>query len=81
MERKGAVGDLMGHYFDAAGVEIDHAINKQVLAPELEQFRRIPNRIVVGGGAHKIDIVRAVASVGLATVVVTDEFNARALLG
>jgi DNA-binding transcriptional regulator LsrR (DeoR family) len=62
------------------GAPIDHPLNRQVLSPELEDYRNIPHRIVAGGGAHKHAILRAVARTGLATVIVTDADSARALL-
>lgn len=78
---KGAVGDLLGRYLSPDGREIDHPINSQVLSPEFEQFRAIRHRMIVGGGDYKIPIIRAVLAAGLATILVTDEINAKALLG
>jgi len=80
LQKAGAVGDLMGRYLDASGKEIDHPLNRQVLAPELEDFRRIGCRIVASGGAHKHKILHAVAASGLINVLVTDADSARAIL-
>ncbi|KKB13107.1 RNA polymerase sigma70 [Devosia geojensis] len=80
LKRAGAVGDIIGRYLDANGEPVAHDINAQVLAPELDQFRRIPCRIVASGGAHKREIVKAVVKSGLATALVTDEETARTML-
>ncbi|MGK9053709.1 sugar-binding transcriptional regulator [Neorhizobium sp. CSC1952] len=80
LQKAGAVGDLMGRYLNAAGKEIDHPLNRQVLSPEMEDFRRIGCRIVASGGAHKHRILHAVAQSGLVNVLITDADSARALL-
>ncbi|MEZ2128576.1 MULTISPECIES: sugar-binding transcriptional regulator [unclassified Sinorhizobium] len=76
----GAVGDLLGRYLDADGDPVDHRLNEQVLSPELDDYRKIPCRIVASGGAHKHAILRAVAKSGLATILMTDENSAAAIL-
>ena len=80
LRKAGAVGDLMGRYLGASGKEIDHPLNRQVLSPELEDFRRIGCRIVASGGAHKHRILHAVAASGLVNVLITDADSARAML-
>lgn len=80
LQKAGAVGDLMGRYLNASGQEIDHLLNRQVLSPELDDFRRIGCRIVASGGAHKHKILHAVAQSGLANVLITDADSARAIL-
>ncbi|WP_454857193.1 sugar-binding transcriptional regulator [Rhizobium binxianense] len=76
----GAVGDLLGRYLDAEGNPVSHALNSQVLSPELDDYRRIPCRIVASGGAHKHDILLALARSALATIIVTDADSAKAML-
>lgn len=76
----GAVGDLLGRYLDADGNPVDHRLNEQVLSPKLDDYRKIPCRIVASGGAHKHAILRAVAKSGLATILMTDESSAAAIL-
>lgn len=76
----GAVGDLMGRYLDVEGRSIDHPLNRQVLSPELDDYRGIPSRIVASGGPHKHAILLALAKAGLATTIVTDADSAKAML-
>lgn len=77
----GAVGDLLGRYLDIEGNPIDHPINGQVLSPELDDYRKIPCRIVASGGAHKHAVLHAIARAELATIIVTDADSAKAMLG
>jgi len=77
----GAVGDLLGRYLDAHGRPVGHPLNRQVLSPELDDYRNIPCRIVASGGAHKHAILLAVARAQLATIIVTDADSAKAMLG
>ncbi|MDX0509579.1 sugar-binding transcriptional regulator [Sinorhizobium medicae] len=76
----GAVGDLLGRYIDIQGSPVDHPLNRQVLSPEFEDYRRIPCRIVASGGPHKHDILLALARAKLPTIMITDAESARAML-
>jgi DNA-binding transcriptional regulator LsrR (DeoR family) len=76
----GAAGDLLGRYLDALGRPVAHALNRQVISPELDDYRKIPCRIVASGGTHKHTILLAVARAELATIIVTDSDSARAML-
>jgi len=76
----GAVGDLAGRFLDVTGTPIDHPINRQVLAPDLQDLIGIRHRFIVGGGAHKTNIVRAVLAAGYATILGIDSDSARTLL-
>lgn len=76
----GAVGDLLGRYLDRNGNPVDHPINRQVISPELERYRKIPCRIIASGGMHKREILRAVLTTSLATHVVTDAATGHWLL-
>lgn len=76
----GAVGDIIGHYLDRSGRPLAHDMNERVIALDLEEYRRIPCRIITSGGPHKHNTLRAALSAGLATVLVTDTESARWLL-
>jgi DNA-binding transcriptional regulator LsrR (DeoR family) len=76
----GAVGDLLGRYLDPCGLPVDHPLNRQVISPDLENYRRIPCRIIASGGPHKHAILLAAVRAGLATTLVTDSRSARTLL-
>lgn len=76
----GAVGDLAGRFLDAGGQPLDHPINRQVLAPELDSLAKIRHRLLVGGGAHKIPIVSAVLKRSYATILAIDADSAKIVL-
>jgi DNA-binding transcriptional regulator LsrR (DeoR family) len=76
----GAVGDLLGRYLDIEGHQIEHPLNDEVISPQLENYQKIPCRIIASGGTHKQAILKAVLNAQLATVIVTDSDNAKALL-
>lgn len=75
----GAVGDLLGHYLDADGREVDHPLNQRVIALSLEDLARIRKVILVSGGADKTAIIRAVLRRGLIHVLIVDEATAQQL--
>ncbi len=77
----GAVGDLLGRYLDRNGQEIDHPLNRQVISPSIEDYRRIPTRIIASGGLHKRDVLRGCMNAGLATALITEADSASWLLG
>jgi DNA-binding transcriptional regulator LsrR (DeoR family) len=81
LREAGAVGDLIGRYLDRDGQPIDHPLNRQVMSPEIEDFRNIPIRIVTSGGRHRQAILRAITAAGHVNVVITDAECARLLLG
>lgn len=73
LRRAGAVGDIIGHFLDAHGRPVDHAINERVIAPSLPQLAKIATVVVASGGEHKAPIIGAVLRAGLVSVLVCDE--------
>jgi lsr operon transcriptional repressor len=78
--RAGMVGDIHANFFDGDGMTIDHDISRRVIGLSLEQFKKIPNRVVAAGGATKIKPLQAALRGGIITVLVTDAGTARSLL-
>jgi DNA-binding transcriptional regulator LsrR (DeoR family) len=77
---KGAVGDVLGHFLNAAGQEIDHPINRSVIGLELDALMKVPHRLLAAAGAHKVDIIIAACRHGLVQTLITDDFTARLVL-
>jgi lsr operon transcriptional repressor len=77
----GMVGDIGGRFFDGDGLQIAHEVNGRVIALDLEDFVKIPVRVVAAAGPSKVDAIAAALRGGLATVLVTDVDTAHALLG
>ena len=75
----GAVGEITGWSFDAAGCLVDCEVNQRIASLPLE----IPPRhltVVAGGGPKKILPMKAALKGGLVSALITDEVTAGALL-
>ncbi|PKH26254.1 ERI operon repressor [Enterobacterales bacterium CwR94] len=75
----GAVGELLGHFFDARGQRIDNGLTARTMAVPLDAGRR-DNIVAIVGGPGKVDAIRAVLASGLLRGLITDELTAQALL-
>ncbi len=76
----GAVGEVTGWSFDAAGRPLDNPVNERVASLPLE----IPPKrltVVVGGGPQKVAPLKAALAGRLASALITDEATAAALIG
>ncbi|KMY86259.1 Erythritol transcriptional regulator EryD [Candidatus Paraburkholderia calva] len=74
----GGQGEVLGHFFSAAGESVETSLVARKVAPELEDLkgRRI---VAIVGGESKIAAIRAVLKSGLLSGLITDEISARAL--
>jgi deoxyribonucleoside regulator len=80
LERKGAIGDVVGRWIDADGNIVDHGLDERTVGLGLDQLRSAATAICVIAGQSKHDVARAVVMSRLCTVLVSDESTARALL-
>jgi DNA-binding transcriptional regulator LsrR (DeoR family) len=76
----GAVGDIIGHFVDAAGKPISHAINQRVIGLPIDELRRIKTVVVTSGGSNKTKVIAAALKGKLMDVLVCDEKTASAAL-
>lgn len=78
---EGGLGEMLGHFFDAAGNIIDTALTKRTIAASLGPPLGEGGRIVaLAGGPHKVAAIDAVLNSGRLHGLITDENTARALL-
>ncbi|MDH4990635.1 sugar-binding transcriptional regulator [Aquamicrobium lusatiense] len=77
---KGAVGDLLFHFFDRNGDLVDHPVNKLVMSVEVDRLRRAPVRVLTSGGSEKTDALLGAMNLIRPTVLITDEESARRML-
>ncbi|KNC11829.1 ERI operon repressor [Pantoea sp. RIT-PI-b] len=75
----GAVGELLGHFFDAKGQMIHTSLTARTLSVELDLAHRA-EIVALAGGASKVAAIRAVLASGLVTGLITDEMTAQALV-
>jgi DNA-binding transcriptional regulator LsrR (DeoR family) len=80
MIQRGAVGDMLFHFFDAAGQEIDHPIHDCVMSVPVQVLRKVPARILSSGGLAKAQALLGGLRYLKPTVLVTDEHAARRVL-
>jgi DNA-binding transcriptional regulator LsrR (DeoR family) len=78
--RAGAVGDIMGQFFDESGQLIDHPLNQRAIALPLRDLSRIPTVVLASGGRNKIRALAGALRARLASVIISDEDTASAAL-
>lgn len=76
----GAVGDICFRFFDSTGIPVRSDLDDRVVGISLDDFRRIPRRVAVAGGAHKVAAIAGAAAGGWLTSLVTDAHTAQALV-
>ena len=75
----GAVGDLLGRFFDQDGKVVDCEFNDRVLGLELEALRG-RQVTAIAGGREKLASIRGALAMGLISTLVTDEATAESLV-
>jgi deoxyribonucleoside regulator len=81
LKEKGAVGSVLGRFFDRDGNEIDSEFKDRAISISFDEFRQIPERIFLPGGWLKADGIRGVLKGGLATTIIMDNITASQLAG
>ena len=81
LRESGAVGSIIGRFYDSDGNEVDSQYKERAIAISWDDFLKIPERIVLGGGWNKTECIRGLLKGGLATTIVMDNVTAAALLG
>jgi lsr operon transcriptional repressor len=76
----GAVGDILGLFYDANGAVLDLPIHRRRIGIDLEDLRKIPNVVGVAGGIAKVDAILGALRGGYLDVLVTTEEVGRELL-
>src|SRR5690606_19756459 len=77
---RGAVGDLLFHFFDKDGVLVDHPVNQLVMSVEVDRLRKAPVRILTSGGEDKTEALLGAMTLIAPTVLITDERSAHRML-
>jgi deoxyribonucleoside regulator len=76
----GAIGNLLGWFFDINGQAIYSDISERVISVPLEDIKRIPLRICVASGKNKATSILGAMRGGCMNVLVTDELTAQEVL-
>jgi DNA-binding transcriptional regulator LsrR (DeoR family) len=80
LQRKGAVGDILLHFFDEKGIPIDSELNQRVISMSLEQLRNANQAIGLAGGGRKFRSILGALLGGWINILITDHFTAKRLL-
>ncbi|MDN5569092.1 MAG: sugar-binding transcriptional regulator [Paracoccus sp. (in: a-proteobacteria)] len=75
----GAIGEMMGHFFDDHGNVLDTTLSARTLSVDLTGTGN-DGIVVIAGGAEKVRAIRAVLNSGRLTGLITDEATARHLV-
>ena len=76
----GAVGEILGRFYDARGRECDTPWSGRVLSMNLAQLKKVPQVIGVVVGADRSAAIAAAVRGGLLNSLLMDDTGARALL-
>jgi deoxyribonucleoside regulator len=80
LKSKGAIGSIMGRFFDAQGQECDTVFKNTVICLSMEKYLKIPERVIFAGGNHKEDAIYALINNQTVNCLITDSQTAEALL-
>jgi deoxyribonucleoside regulator len=81
LREAGAVGEILGRFYNAAGRECKTPLRERVVSLPLEELRRIPQVTAVVSGSDRSSALSAAIRGGLVKSLVIDERGAASLLG
>lgn len=80
LEESGAVGEICGRFFDAAGAECETPWRDRVVSIDFQQLRRIPQVMAIVVGSDRVEAIAAAIRGRLLKSLIIDEASATALL-
>jgi len=80
LESMGAVGNLLGQFFDINGTLLHSFLSDRLISAPLETLQQIPIRIGVTSGLLKTDAMLGALRGGFINVLITDEETAQEVL-
>ena len=80
MRKEGAVGDILGYFFDIHGAPVAESVGSRVVGLSADDLRAIPRVIAVTSEADKVRAVLGALRTGIADVLVTTLRTARQVL-
>jgi DNA-binding transcriptional regulator LsrR (DeoR family) len=76
----GATGNILLHFFDANGKQVDHAINSRVVSMGLDQLKQVDRAVAVAAGRDKHEAILAALKGKWINVLITDHVTADFLI-
>lgn len=80
LKARGVVADVCGVPINADGIPVDADVTSRVVGISLDELRRVPEVVVLAGGASKHDAIDAVLRTGIVSTLVTDDLAANLLI-
>ncbi len=80
LRKAGAVGDALGHFFDADGEHVSWPTDELHVGLTLDDIKRCPTSALVAGGKDKVLAIRAAIRGHIANALITDTATAARLL-
>lgn len=77
----GAVGEILGRFYDRSGVECATPFRDRVVGLDLDGLKKVAKRVGIVAGADRAVAILAAIRGGLLNAIVIDESGAKALLG
>jgi DNA-binding transcriptional regulator LsrR (DeoR family) len=79
LKEKGAVGDILLHFYDANGSPLEEILNSRVISMSLNQLRTVDRSIGVAGGRRKYAAILGALRGKLINTLITDHYSAERL--
>lgn len=80
LKRQGAVGDILGQFYDANGNKLDADIHKRIMGIDINTLKTKSMVIGVAGGPLKVEAIKGAIRGGYINVLITDEDTAEQLI-
>jgi deoxyribonucleoside regulator len=80
LQGQNLVGDICGRHFTLNGMIPDNDFHKRIMAIKPQDLMRIPKRVAIAGGEHKVLPILGALRSGMANVLITNEATARGVL-
>jgi lsr operon transcriptional repressor len=78
--RQGAVGDILGYFYDRNGALLSLDLHRLVVSTPIEELRRIPTIIASAAGPEKVEPILGALRGRLVNILITDETTAAEIL-
>ena len=80
LKMRGAVGDVLSHFFDAKGNLIESPLEERLVSTDLSMLRQLKHVIGVAAGEKKVQAIHAALLTGTLNVLITDLATAEKIL-